>query len=257
METTNKIIISNKWNQYLWINGENILKSLEDITDEEIKSMWNELDEVLKSSSMHIKDCADSIGWENNNSIQRNILNEDEVLENLKKHIIVEKDKEFLWYTWTEVHIDLPAVWKFKWFNFNFFLSKSPRINQTQLEEDVELEKKLCSLNEISSVLKAINQYLKEYWVETDWDIDYEKRIYVPSEEINPKAYSSKAWMWISKVLNEEYLIYFLSDKWSTYNFKRAHAIWELDNYMYDTFKFFRQNWNIFYYADLCIRLPQ
>lgn len=50
MEIMNKIILPDKWNKQLWTIREDILESLKNISDKEIKAVWTELDEIDKKS---------------------------------------------------------------------------------------------------------------------------------------------------------------------------------------------------------------
>lgn len=102
---------------------------------------------------------------------------EREILEDLKKnHVKVEKNKEILWYKWNIVHIDLPAVWDFKWFKFEYFISNKD-IRKESFEKNPEFEKKSCSMEEIWALLKAFNEYMEECGIDTDGFTDYEHRL--------------------------------------------------------------------------------
>jgi hypothetical protein len=99
--------------------------------------------------------------------------NKDAILDDLiQNHVKIEENYEYLsWYEWKKISIKLPAVWNFEWFEFNCFAwDESLRRNEF---EHFFYKDKSYSMHEICELLRAINRYMKELWVETDWDMNY------------------------------------------------------------------------------------
>lgn len=110
------------------------------------------------------------------------------LLENLKKnYITVEEDVEVLWFRWRKIHVYLPAIWKFKWFKFDYFAwdekdDKSHRYNCTEydFERNSELIEKSYSYEEIDRLYTAIREYFSEFEIKIDND-DLRKLLYLNS----------------------------------------------------------------------------
>lgn len=108
------------------------------------------------------------------NEIKELYWNKEKILKNLKENYVnVEKNVEMMWYKWKKVHINLPKVWKFKWFTFDYFVS-DVLVCKDDFESNPELEEKSYSMKEVWNLLKAINNYMNAMGVEIDRDVDYE-----------------------------------------------------------------------------------
>ncbi len=102
--------------------------------------------------------------------IEKLYWNQEAILKDLKEnHVKIEENQEMLWYKWKKVHIELPAVWNFQWFKFEYFVSNDG-IRKANFEQNADLESKSYSAKDLSNLLTAMNQYMKEMWVETDGD---------------------------------------------------------------------------------------
>ena len=96
--------------------------------------------------------------------------NKEAILKDLKEnHVKIEENQEMLWYGWKKVYIELPAVWNFKWFKFEYFVSND-YITKADFEKNTDFENKSYSAKDVSDLLTAMNQYMKEMWVNTDGD---------------------------------------------------------------------------------------
>ena len=92
--------------------------------------------------------------------------NKEAILNELKeKHVDIEENVEMLWYKWKKVHINLPKVWNFKWFKFDYFVSESS-VRKNELEKKPELVEKSYSMKEVWELLQAMDEYMKEQGVE-------------------------------------------------------------------------------------------
>lgn len=105
------------------------------------------------------------------------IWNRKKILKDLaENHVKIEENKKMLGSTWKIVHIDLPAIWEFKWFKFDYFISDK-WIKKADFESNRKYRKASYSTKEISELLNAMNKYMEVFWIETDRDIDYEDRL--------------------------------------------------------------------------------
>ena len=95
------------------------------------------------------------------------------VLEDLKKnYITIDWDKEYLWHKWIVVHIKLPAVADFEWFETDYFISNR-RVEQRDLVFMKE-RKNLYPREKIGKLLEAISRYMRAYWIEMDANVDFD-----------------------------------------------------------------------------------
>ena len=130
------------------------------------------------------------------------IWNTDAILDDLKKnHVKIEENVEMMWLKWKKVHIDLPAVWNFEWFKFDYFVS-DVRVEKKYFEKKKlfgrkSLENKSYSMKDVSKLLQAMNNYMSELQWENDGDIDYEHELIYWRK--NKKKWC-KAWYCLSEI---------------------------------------------------------
>ena len=106
--------------------------------------------------------------------LERDILIKDVLLKDLKEnHVKVEENKEMFWYKWKFVYVSLPAIWNFKWFNFDFFVSDDYMYGY-EFDKNPEFAKTSFSKKEISNFLKKFRAYMKERWIEFDRKVDFD-----------------------------------------------------------------------------------
>jgi len=100
-------------------------------------------------------------------------------IENLIKNFVtIDKNEEIRWIKWKIIHINLPQKWKFKWYKFNFFVSEKS-IDKIEFENNKKIKKKSFSIKEISNLLRALNEFLKENKIECDITNKYEQLIWI------------------------------------------------------------------------------
>ena len=127
---------------------------------------------VENSTNWQIEQNFEYSGWK-----EELIWDTDAILNDLREnHVKIEKNAEVEWYKWKKVHIDLPAVWNFEWFKFDYFVSND-FVYKKDFEAKSELKKKSYSMNDVSKLLQAMNEYMTELWGKNDGNIDYETEL--------------------------------------------------------------------------------
>lgn len=135
--------------------------------------------------------------------------NKDAILDDLiENHVYVDKDIEIemLGHKWKLIHINLPKIGNFEWFKFDCFVSNYG-CNKKEFEFDSEYDKKFYSMDEISDLLKALNRYMRAYWVNMDENIDFKKDLYWKNKKI-----TSNTWDCLKKIIELD-TDYWLRDK--------------------------------------------
>ena len=102
-----------------------------------------------------------------------------------ENHVKVEENVEMMWYKWKIFHINLPAVWNFKWFKFDCFVSDE-LVSKENLEGNQKLLRQSYLVDDIVKLWLSIKDYLKEYWAY--WDVN----MYLRSFMNLYKSYRSK-----------------------------------------------------------------
>ena len=144
---------------------------LEVCSDEKIKSIVKEAKKEEKEREKREEERKEKERKEKNLKL---MWNTNAILNDLKEnHIKIEEDKEMMWYKWKIIHIDLPKVWNFKWFRFGYFVSNIT-ITKEEFERDPLIEKQSYSMKDVSELLQAMNEYMKELQGDNDWDMNYE-----------------------------------------------------------------------------------
>jgi hypothetical protein len=148
--------------------------------------------------------------------------NRNAILSDLdENHVTVEEDVEMMWYKWEKVHIDLPAVWNFEWFKFDYFVSYDC-VTKKDFEKEPELENKSYSTNDVWNLLKAMNKYMAELGCKTDyWQMDYEN-VLKYWEKYN--TWCCKAWDCLQRITWLKRTCW-LSDKNMAWR-KGSRAVW-------------------------------
>lgn len=98
------------------------------------------------------------------------------ILDNIKAGRI-EKDCNVLWLDWKSFTFELPEKWDFKWFKFTLCVSDDGVRTKYIDQHSTEFEKEAYSFKEIADILQALNKYLKNCWIETDWEVNYLSRM--------------------------------------------------------------------------------
>ena len=161
----------------------------------------------------------------------------DAILDDLRKNYVkIEENVRMLWYEWKKVHINLPAVWNFEWFKFEYFVSYD-EVEKYDFESKPQLEKKSYSMNDVSKLLQAMNKYMDVYGIKTDWNMDYENELKCWETD----RWRCKAWSCLKAITWLDYMCW-LKDK-DTGRRDRLRALWLCSkDYDYDICCFDRDN---------------
>lgn len=167
------------------------------------------------------------------------------IINDIKEnHVKIEDWVKMLWCTWKKIYIDLPATWNFKWYKFEFFVS-----NENRKENDLneELVGNSFSMDEITKLIKELNLYLYENWIELDEWNNFDKQMrFRENEHIIKKDWikiwnyenmSNKTWDVLKKITWLNWM-YWLKDKQEA-NWKEAQVWW----FFHHTFCFFNNAW--------------
>ena len=176
--------------QINWVNNLLISDELkEECKSQIMRNFYDKMNDVSKlpwyqeSRESHLQDIQERIDLIKRKNLKLNLFwNSSAVLEDMRKNYVdIEENQEMLGKKWDVVHINIPAVWDFKWFKTDFFVSKD-RIALKEFESNPEYEKNSCSFQYSKEMLEAIAGYMREYWVEniywfkkenSKWSYDY------------------------------------------------------------------------------------
>lgn len=141
--------------------------------DERLNSIMEQINELSEKEQSELLVMLQQ-NKKNNNWKESLRWNKKAILNDLREnHVKIDENANYMWYKWKKVHFSLPAVWNFEWFKLDYFVSNDI-VYRRHFESNPELEKKSKSMKQIWEILKAMNRYMAELWVETDWDMDYE-----------------------------------------------------------------------------------
>ena len=174
----------------------------------------------------------------------------DAILDDLRKNYVkIEENVRMLWYEWKKVHINLPAVWNFEWFKFDYFVSND-EVMKYDFERKSQLEKRSYSINDVSKLLQAMNKYMVELQGDNDWDMDYENELKYWETE----TWGCKAWDCL-KVITWLDNWYWLKDK-EVARRGYSRALWYcFNNILLKNACFFKHDNGINFRANLFLKL--
>lgn len=148
------IIIPKNWDDKKW-TSQDLVEVLNSVSSDDIANIWEEIE------------------------------TREMVVEELKKLVTTQESQVMLWSEWKIVHIDLPAVGDFKWFQFNYFCSKYAYSLDTFNTNDEYIDNSF-TIHGIVEFFTALNDYLRNMWVEMDEKIfadENESKIHPKLEE--------------------------------------------------------------------------
>ena len=183
LDTTNKLVKP----EDISISDDAVIQQLSDnlqgITPEEVDAMYTEMDKAEKIRNE--QETKREIEEKRLKKIESMKWNKEMIFENLRNNYLkFENGVKYMWYRWKKMSLELPAIWNFEWFKFNCFISNRRHHYRSKMT------KMSYSIEEIWKLLDSLNKYLKELWVETDGDIDYEKDLQNSLKKDEYKTYN-------------------------------------------------------------------
>ena len=169
-----KIIIPKKWGDN---KSQEILDTLNNISGKDILTIWEELktkeDEKKKLEEEWIKRDKEKLKESQFDKLHWNFF---AILDDLKFNHVSKFEWCIGWESWRSVNIKFPAIWEFEWYKFSYFTSNK-EVRKTYFDAIPEIDWYLYTIKDIANILNVIRDYLKEYWVVIDKNIDYEKEL--------------------------------------------------------------------------------
>jgi len=138
--------------------SKSILRNWDKLSEEKQSELLSTLQKSKKNNNKQ-----EEVNWDT--AIREKILDE---IKDIK--ITIEENTEMMWYKWKKVHIKIPAIKDFEWFNFDYFVSYSTFWSELELE----VKKNLYSMEEIANLLQATNKYITRIKWNIDDNKDYE-----------------------------------------------------------------------------------
>jgi len=181
IDKTQKIIIPKTWKN----KSQDLLDTLKKISNEDINSISEEMNTKKKEKELEKKRIEEEKKeleekWkrgdkqkDQESKFNRLKWNFFAVLDDMKFQHTKKFESRISWLDWDSVYINFPAVWKFPWYKFSYFVSDWQALKFT-VWDDPKIECYLYRIKDIAEILNIIREYLKEYWVYIDRDIDYE-----------------------------------------------------------------------------------
>ena len=159
INTAQNLVIPNKWDGKDFKSQE-LLENLNSVSNEQISTISNEINEYQEyreKKQRERKEYNENLYW-----------NVDWIIKYVKENFVEETDWEFLWEKWKDIHVKLPAIWDFEWFDTVFFISDS-FFTRESIELNQQINQSLIWANssDMWLFLKALKKYLKANWVET------------------------------------------------------------------------------------------
>lgn len=163
-EKEEKEKLQRKYEEKMAEAGRDMSEKSKTYEDAQVAHRWKVEDKVEVEEWVKEGKWLESLRW-----------NKEEILKSLKEnpeYVKIEENAEVMWHTWKKVHINLPKVWNFEWFKFDYFVSYNS-VEKKDFEKNPKLEKKSYSMNDVSNLLKAINRFMAALGCETDWIMKY------------------------------------------------------------------------------------
>lgn len=157
---------SEEINAKVWVNK---LKKEKEKLQKEYEEKLAHIDEEIEEKNEVYEDAQIKHRWEVEYwEVKRNLIwNYNGVMEDLQhNHITIKENSEYMWLKWIELHFTLPAVWKFKWYKFDCFISDSTfRFDEM---DRYNWRYNFYDINELCELWDALKTYLEEYKIDID-----------------------------------------------------------------------------------------
>jgi hypothetical protein len=246
INTSQRIVIPKKWGNH---SSQEILDTLNSVSDNDIKIIWEEIE--LSKESISTCEDEDPFDISNYDDIDYTIFwDEAKVINDLfETYIEVEDDVEVYWYKWKYFHVNLPDVWDFNWFKFDFFVSYD-NVSQKDFLDSYELRSNSFSLDDFYDILNAFNLYMETYWLGFDWDGKWDFDYYSLLKYRESNKESCRAWIFF-KTLFSLTGHYWLANKYIDSHGKQWAAVLYCNKNYFSVDQEFRCDWR----SNLLLRL--
>lgn len=175
--------------------------------------------------------------------VKKQAEKENEILKDLEaNHVKIEPNIDYMWYEWTRIRIDLPAVWNFQWYKFDGFATKEDPDNFFDVNSQEERQK-LQSIDDVKDIPDAVMNYMEESLKMNHW----KQFSRLQKNEFSILAWLGEiAWLDYDLLLSDLNLGYAYNKRWFTYSFAtlscsgdRLGIIWQ-DEYNIPDAYFFK-----------------
>lgn len=208
----------------IWINK---LKKEKENLQKEYEEKMAHIDEEIEEKTKVYEDAQIKHRWDIEYwEIKKNLIwNFVGVMEDLNNnHRTIKENSEYMWLKWKELHLTLPAVWKFKWYKFDCFISDSKfRFDEMN---HYNWKYNFYDIDELCKLWDALKAYLEEYNINID-TVFPDAKIKIDIKEQNILT-TTKIWLPI--------IIWIL---WNG-----PHVIWKYDTFTEDFDKFYSFSWD-------------
>jgi len=213
-----------------WVNK---LKKEKEKLQKEYEERMAHIDEEIEEKNKVYEDAQIKHRWEVEYwEIKRNLIwNYTGVMEDLENnHTIIESYSEYMWLKWKQLHLTLPAVWKFKWYKFDCFISDS-EFSFDEMD-NYKWQYNFYDIDELCELWKALKAYLEEYKI----NIDTISNVIDIKTDIKEKNIltTTKIWSSIRKILWED-----------------SVAIWKYDSFIEEISKLYIISYKLLY-REIC-----
>lgn len=150
----------------VWLNE---AKKEKERLQKEYEEKMAKADENIADKTKSYEDAQIAHRWEIEYwEIKKELIWNYEAVEDdlLKNHLNVKENSEYMWLKWKEIHLTIPAVWKFKWFKFDCFISDDD-FNFVKVDEDKSAYGKksdhFYEIDDLCKLWEALQSYFEEY----------------------------------------------------------------------------------------------
>ena len=182
LNTIQKIVIPKKWDKS---KSQELLETLKNISNKDIKIIGKESEKSIKmkNKAQKIKEKEDRKREERlRKELQQKKVElwwfEQWIIDYTKEHFVkTESDAEYIDEKWELIHLELPAVWSFKWYKKDFFISFRG-FNWDRYDNTPKFINNSFSKEKMDEILLVLADYLREFWITFNYDVTHQSVIW-------------------------------------------------------------------------------